>query len=112
MIKVFYLLVLMHFLTDFVAQGETISSKKRGLNKYMLAHVAITTIGSGLVLSFFLNLIPLVIALIIRFSSHLIIDIVKEKITKKFPNLQWKFIGLGQMAHISILYLISIIFLK
>lgn len=102
----------MHFFTDFIAQGKTISEKKQGLNKYMFAHVIITALGTVIILSFFLSLNYLLIALLIRFSSHLAIDIIKKEITNKFPKLQWKFIGLDQMAHVSILYLISTVFLK
>jgi len=78
----------------------------------MLAHVAITTLGTAVVLCFYLNLNYLIIALFIRFSSHLAIDIFKKEMTNKFPKHQWKFLGLDQMAHISILHLISTVFLR
>jgi hypothetical protein len=112
MIKVFYFLVLMHFFTDFVAQGKTISIKKQRLNKYMFTHVIITTLGAAVVLSFYLSLGHLLIATFIKFSSHLVIDIFKKEITNRFPDQQWKFLGLDQMAHASILYLISTVFIQ
>ena len=105
----FYLLSVAHFLTDFVLQGA-LAVKKRGFNKYMLAHAGMMTV------AFFLPLISYpagktVLAAGLLFVLHITIDASRieiNRILKLLPGTWGGSISLGidQIAHISIIYLL------
>jgi hypothetical protein len=108
-LTVFYLLVVAHFLADFVFQGS-LALKMRGFNKYMLAHAAI------MALAFFLPLInypagKTVLAAGILFILHAIIDSVRVEVNRifKLPLGTWGgsiSLGIDQILHVSIIYLL------
>jgi len=106
---IFYFLTVAHLLTDFVFQGS-LAVKKRGLNKYMLAHAGM------MALAFFLPLIGYpagraVLASGILFILHIIVDATRIEINRIFKLLPGTWggsisMGLDQVAHISIIYLL------
>jgi len=105
----FYLLVVAHLLTDFVLQAS-LAVKKRGFNKYMLAHAGMMG------LAFFLPLISYpagstVLGAGILFVLHILIDASRieiNRIMRLLPGTWGGSISLGidQIAHISIIYLL------
>jgi hypothetical protein len=105
----FYLLVVAHFLADFVFQGS-LALKKKGFNKYMLAHAAMMG------LAFFLPLINYpagrtVLAAGILFILHIIIDAVRVETNKALKLLPGTWggsvsLGIDQILHVSIIYLL------
>jgi len=104
----FTIAALSHFVPDFIFQGEIIAQSKKRFNKYMLAHVAILTLMvspafyfyfGGLKPSFFL-------ATSIWGSSHLVIDVMKVEMTEKAKKFFWQILGIDQLFHILILFLI------
>ena len=110
MLTTFYLLVVAHFIADFILQGHFLSVKKRGLNKYMLAHTAI------MALAFFLPLInypsgKVVLGTAIILVVHALIDAVRGESTRIFKVVPGTYLyafslGLDQIAHITTLYFV------
>jgi hypothetical protein len=109
MLQTFYLLVIAHFIADFVLQGS-LAVKKRGFNKYMLAHGAI------MALAFFLPLInypsgKVVLGTFILFAGHMLIDAVRYEANRIFKVVPGTYafavsLGIDQILHISVLYLL------
>lgn len=108
-IAIFYLLVVTHLLTDFILQGS-LAVKKRGFNKYMLVHATM------MALAFFLPLISYpagkaVLASGILFILHIIVDATRVEINRILNLLPGTWggsisLGLDQIAHVSIIYLL------
>jgi len=109
MLLTFYLLLISHFIGDFILQGS-LAIKKRGVNKYMLAH------GIVMVIAFFLPLVnypagKVIIGALIIFISHIVIDAIIveiKRLLKINPSgyLFHAFTGIDQILHISILYFV------
>jgi len=105
----FYLLVVSHFVADFILQGP-LAVKKRGVNKYMLGHGAI------MALAFFLPLInypagATVIGALMVFVLHILLDAARVEINRilKIQPVTYPFyvsMGIDQILHISIIYFI------
>jgi len=105
----FYLLVVAHLLTDFILQGS-LAVKKKGFNKYMLAHAGMMG------LAFFLPLISYpagrtVLGAGILFVLHAIVDAVRVEINRTLKLLPGTWggsisLGIDQIAHITIIYLL------
>lgn len=109
MLLTFYLLVIGHFIADFILQGS-LALKKRGFNKYMVAHGAI------MALAFFLPLInypsgKVFLATLILFVSHMIIDALRTEANRIFKVVPGTYLfavslGIDQIFHISLIYLL------
>jgi hypothetical protein len=109
MLTTFYFLIIAHLIGDFILQGP-LAVKKRGFNKYMLAH------GGIMAVSFFIPLISypagkVIIGTLIVLISHLIIDafiVEVKRLLKVDPPkyLFYVFLGIDQILHISILYFV------
>ncbi len=109
MLQTFYLLVVAHLVGDFILQG-TIAIKKRGLNKYMLAHGVIVTF------AFCLPLInyPVknaIMGILAVFVLHVLIDISTveaRRWLKVGPKdyYFWIVLGIDQILHISTLFVV------
>ena len=109
MVTTFFLLVIAHFVADFILQGS-LAIKKRGVNKYMLFHSAI------MALAFFLPLInypagKTIIGAWVIFCFHILIDALRKEATTIFkiePGTYWFAVSLGidQILHVSALYLV------
>ena len=109
MLTTLYLLIISHFVADFILQGS-LAVKKRGLNRYMLAHAGI------MALAFFLPLInypagKAVLGAIILFVVHALIDMVRTETTRIFnivPGTYFFAVSLGvdQILHVSVIYLL------
>lgn len=109
MLQTFYLLVIAHFIADFILQGS-LAFKKRGFNKYMLAH--------GLIMAgaFFLPLInypsgKVVLGTLILFAGHIVIDAIRCETTRIFKVVPGTYIfsvslGIDQILHITLIYLL------
>jgi hypothetical protein len=105
----FYLLILSHFVADFILQGS-LAVKKRGLNKYMLGH------GTIMALAFFLPLInypagKTVVGALLVFVLHILLDAVRAEVNRilKIQPFTYLFnvsLGIDQILHISIIYFI------
>lgn len=107
----FLLLVIVHFISDFILQKWGIGSNKRGLNKYMILHILITTlcfVFVCLLLGFTIK--STAIAGVLILISHITIDIVRQEIHAKYklgPNNDWfwTLLGFDQILHILFIYL-------
>lgn len=105
----FYLLLVAHLLTDFILQGS-LAVKKRGFNKYMLAHAGVMG------LAFFLPLINYpagrtVLGAGILFVLHTAVDAARVEINRSLKLLPGTWggsisLGIDQIVHISIIYLL------
>ncbi len=110
MLWTFYLLVITHIIADFALQPSVIAIKKRGLNKYMLAHGAI------MALAFYLPLINYparnaIIGSLAVFVLHVPIDalIVEAKRWLKVgpkSYYYWAVFGIDQALHVTILFVV------
>lgn len=110
MLLTFYILLIVHFVADFILQGPVISVKKKRLNKYMLAHGAIMG------LAFFLPLInypagKVVMGGLAVFASHILIDALRIEVNGLFKldsgkYLFWAIQGIDQALHVSVLFLL------
>jgi hypothetical protein len=94
-----YVLLSLHFFMDFVFQSNNMATKKSTSNKWLLIHVACYST------PFLFFGIPFAL---INGLSHLVIDYVTSRISKKFweaKQLHWFFvvIGFDQLLHTSIL---------
>ncbi len=109
MLTTFFLLVVAHFVADFILQGS-LTNKKRGFNRYMLAHAGI------MALAFFLPLInypagKTIIGALIIFVIHILIDAVRKEITlflKIEPGTYLSNVSLGvdQILHMGAIYFV------
>lgn len=107
---IFYLLVVAHLVGDFVLQPSVIAIKKRGLNKYMLAH------GVIMVFAFYLPLINysvknVIIGSLAVFILHVLIDILTveaRRWLKAGPKdyYFWAILGIDQILHVSTLFVV------
>jgi len=105
----FYLLIIAHLLTDFILQGN-LAVKKRGFNKYMLAHAGMMG------LAFFLPLVSYpagraVLGSGILIILHVLIDAIRVEINRVMKLLPGTWggsisLGIDQILHISIIYLL------
>lgn len=110
MLQTFYLLVISHFVADFILQGPALSLKKRGANIYMLVHGAI------MALAFFLPLInypagKTVLGALVVFVLHIVLDALRGELNRilKIEPSKYLFdvsMGIDQILHISILYFV------
>ncbi len=111
MINIFFYLVIIHFLTDFMLQIFGIGTNKRGFNIYMIAHIFITTIFPAIFLLFFNFPINNILVLSVLIAvSHISVDIVRQEILAIFKinsnqKQFWILLGLDQMLHIYFIYL-------
>jgi len=109
MVTTLYLLVIAHFVADFIFQGG-LANKKRGFNRYMLAHAG------TMALAFFLPLINFpagktFIGALVIFVIHILIDAIRKETTTIFkiePGTYFFAVSLGidQILHISALYFV------
>lgn len=112
-LQIFFALTFTHLITDFLLQGWGIGPHKYGLNRYMLAHLGITAIGIILPLVFFhLALARILLALAIILLSHLAIDVVRPYLHRRWHitpdnGLFWQLLGIDQILHLTVLYLLS-----
>jgi len=105
----FYLLIIAHFLTDFILQGS-LAVKKKGFNKYMLLHAGMMG------LAFFLPLVnypagKTVLAAGILVILHATLDAVRVEIGRALKLLPGTWggsisLGIDQILHITIIYLL------
>jgi len=108
MLQTFYILVMAHFVADFILQGPVIAAKKRGLNKYMLIH------GAVMAVAFFLPLInypagKTLLGALAVFVLHMTQDAIRVKVNGllKVQPVSWPFyisLGIDQILHISVIY--------
>ncbi len=110
--QLFFILILTHFISDFMLQGNIIGPGKYGFNYYMWAHVTITALINTIPLLIF-SIAPnlILISIVIIFTTHLAIDAVRSYANRHFhwgPNDSpfWVILGLDQIFHVVVLYLI------
>lgn len=109
MVTIFYLLIISHFIADFILQGP-LTLKKRGLNRYMLLH------GGIMALAFFIPLINFpagktILGAIVIFGVHIIIDALRVEVNRIFNILPGTYLGavslgIDQMLHISAIFFV------
>lgn len=111
MTNIFLYLVVTHFVTDFMLQIWGIGVNKKGLNKYMIAHIFITFF-TPMVLLLILNFDVSKVFKILSFMcmSHLVIDVIRQEIHSKYkitPNDRnfWILLGVDQILHVYFIYL-------
>ena len=98
-------------MTDFLLQRWGIGENKRGFNKYMLAHVGITTLFFAFVANYFgMTSANLIFGSILIFISHLSIDVIRQEILAKFKitpkeGIFWNLLGIDQILHIIFIYI-------
>lgn len=108
--NMFLILVITHFITDFMLQQWGIGTNKRGFNKYMLCHILITTLLFILVCLFFgFTIISIIVAGFLTFVTHMTIDVVRQEIHAKYklgPNNGkfWMLLGIDQILHIVFIF--------
>ena len=103
-------LLIAHLLTDLSFQGNTIAEEKRLFNKHMLFHIAVSSLTLGAILFFTLPPPKATAALLLWSVSHLLLDIVKKEIDLIKPSWRWPLIGLDQVAHTLVIFLIAQLF--
>lgn len=110
----FYLLVILHFVGDFMLQGDRVALNKRGVNAEMIQHgiICATLFALPLYRSPAINLIY---GTLFIFFTHVVIDAIRVEIGKKYklnPNSHnfWALLGIDQILHITCLFLALLIF--
>lgn len=112
--QLFFMLIIAHFIADFMLQINDIGSKKYGLNRYMLAHVVIISVATLLpLLAFQHSLSRIFIGTTWIFLSHLTIDIIRSYANRRLhltPDTHafWVSLGIDQILHVTALYLVVI----
>lgn len=115
-ITVFFLCFGLHLLIDFGFQGVKEVFEKEGLNRYMLWHALKTSLAILPALVCF-SLIRVVLGFFILFISHVLIDnfrlyfLNQEKIDFKEQSW-WLWLGLDQILHLSVFWLLFLFWLK
>lgn len=112
LLTVFLVLILSHLIADFGLQFGSVGTKKRALNKEMLAHIGL--IGIFTFFPLLLMNFPLMTSLrssLIVVLAHLVIDIIKAEHGHRYhvsplEYRYWPLLGLDQALHITTLYLI------
>lgn len=108
--NIFLALTITHFISDFMLQQWGIGPNKRGFNKYMLWHILITTsLFMSVCLFFGFTTKSIILAGLLTFVTHIIIDVVRQEIHAKFklgPNNGnfWILLGVDQILHVVFLY--------
>ena len=108
--ELFYVLVIAHFIADFILQGNHIATNKRLFNFPMLLHALIAAIAFfGPLARFTSN--NVLIGSAVVFVSHAIIDAFRVEIMRRYKiNFSkysfWALLGIDQILHISVLYLV------
>jgi hypothetical protein len=106
----FLLTIAAHILCDFVFQGSRLSSKKRFLNSYMLAHgISVSFACSFIYWTYYQTLYSFMGSFLVVLTTHIAIDSIKVFLSKRFkhPNV---LLGLDQLFHICVLYLLFLSF--
>jgi len=91
-------------------QGWGIGIYKRGLNKYMLMHIAITSLFQFFPIFLFgYSLEKAFLVTLLTFVTHLTIDIAKAETYSKFKigtcnGSYWEILGLDQILHIVFIF--------
>lgn len=104
----FYLLVLFHFVTDFIGQAAYIAAKKRGINKEMLLHASFSTL-PFIILFVNFSIAMTIFGALMIFVSHLVIDTCRKELNlrqKLNPEKHsyWIILGVDQIAHLTVFY--------
>lgn len=107
----FYILVVTHFIADFILQGNKIAINKRFLNKYLIFHSLTCS------LAFLLPLInfpirSVVWGFLIIFLTHILIDGLRVEIGRIYKltpkdYIFWVSLGVDQILHVSVLYFVA-----
>ncbi len=99
-----------HLVGDFTLQPGKIALKKRGLNRYMLMHVAIVSITTTFPILFISTPLSFLPVFAITAMGHLLVDPIKQwanQITSK--KYFWPILAADQILHIVIIYLALLI---
>ena len=99
------ILISVHLLADFLFQTSTYSEKKRKILKPLLLHCLIYFIVFEIVLLTILQFKKAILVGMIISISHLLINFIKNKLEKYFPQrrLQLLFFSFNQVIHFTIL---------
>jgi hypothetical protein len=101
------IIILGHIIGDFYVQTNKTADKKKTSMKYMLIHCLVYTIVLGI--GFYIlnrQIVKMLIISCIIYLSHLIIDLVKTKCTKKYKNYEYIIFLIDQAIHIVVLFVI------
>lgn len=111
-IAAFFLSVILHFIFDFIFQGSKIGLNKYRLNKYMFAHgLVMSTAAAFPVWLYSRHFMYSVLAFVWILISHLTVDIIRVELNRKYTqgpvsSLFWKLLGVDQILHVTVLFLI------
>ena len=99
------ILISVHLLADFLFQTSAYSEKKRKILKPLLLHCFIYFIFFEIVLLSILQFKKAILVGMIISISHLLINFIKNKLEKSFPQrrLQLLFFSFNQVIHFTIL---------
>lgn len=106
LLTAYFIALCAHFLFDFVFQGASVSHKKKFLNGLMLAHgISVSFACSVIIWSYYRSFYSFTGSFLVVFCTHIMIDSIKVELSKRYKN-QSQFLGLDQMFHASVLYLL------
>ena len=103
------LLLIAHVIGDFFLQPVRLIEKKKNSMKAMIAHAVVYTLVFWFALLLFANLKELLLWSLVTFVVHLLIDILRGKLAKKYDNNAfafWSFIA-SQLLHVVLIVVIS-----
>lgn len=111
MLQAYFYLTLMHCITDFGLQKWGIGERKYGVNRYMLAHIGISILGSFAALSLaHVQSSNTLSFLLFTGVAHLGIDMIRPALHRRLhisPNDSqfWSLLAIDQVLHLTTLYL-------
>lgn len=109
-IQTILIILIGHWVFDFILQSHWMASNKSKSNKALLSHVGVYTIGV-VILGVFLNLTPIQLFYWVFLNGflHFITDYITSRITSKLFNKDWHnfflVIGADQLIHYSTLFI-------
>jgi hypothetical protein len=109
-LSVVLFILFVHFVGDFVAQTNSMATRKSKSFKWLSVHVLVYAIITAICWDLFLGVGDAALCFVMTFLSHLIIDFITSKITRYYFNRKeyhkfFMIVGIDQFAHFTTLFL-------
>jgi len=107
---IFLLLLLAHFIADFMLQDAAMANTKLKSRKVLFKHCLIYLVVITLVVSLYGNVVQVVLFSLFIVVSHFVVDAVRIMIQNKFSRskkLEFNLFIVDQFIHITILFVVS-----